>query len=434
MDARQVAFNVLEEVDKGAYFNLALSSNIGILEPMQRRFATALCFTVLENRGRIDYVISVFTGKKPIKRAVKNILRIGVCQLMYFESVPVSAAVNESVKLTNYAGKHQLKGFVNAVLRKVADNLGNIEYPDEEKQPLKFLSVMYSYPEWLAQKYTDEYGFEFAQDMLAYSGEPGLTCVRPNKLKITKEEFEAKLQFEYEYGRFCEDAYYIKNITSVAELPMFKSGMLAVQGESSMLIALATDVKKGHSVLDLCAAPGGKSALLAQSEPAKLVSCDLHPHRVELMTNDFERLGVKAEVLCADATEYREEWKESFDRVLVDAPCSALGLLYRKPDIKHKKTPEDLQSLPEVQLKILQNAAKYVKPGGKLVYCTCTINRSENDRVIEKLADDTFEPADLKAYMPDILAPRCSHSLQLYPHLDGIDGFFVAVWQKRGEI
>ncbi len=432
MNSRQVAFNVLEEVDKGAYFNLALNANIGKLEEqVERRFAGALCFTVLENRGRIDYVISIFTDGKSIKRAVKNVLRIGVCQLMYFESVPVSAAVNESVKLVSYAGKRQLAGFVNAVLRKVSENLGCFEYPSEEQEPIKFLSVMYSYPEWLAKKYVDEYGFEFAQDMLSYSAEPGLTCVRPNSLKIKKEEFESKMRFEYDFGRFSQRAYYIRNITAVAELSMFKSGKMCVQGESSMLVVAAADIKKGDKVLDICAAPGGKSALAWEYEPGELVSCDLHPHRVELMKKEFERLGVDAQAICSDALVLNEDWIERFDRVIVDAPCSALGLLYRKPDIKYKKQPEDMQTLPQIQSKILEIASKYVKKGGKLIYSTCTINRKENDEVVKKFTDETFVPMDLKQFLPDILAPRCTGSIQLYPHLDGIDGFFIAGFEKK---
>ncbi len=432
MNSRQVAFNVLEEVDKGAYFNLALNANIGKLEEqVERRFASALCFTVLENRGRIDYVVAMFTDGKSIKRAVKNVLRIGVCQLMYFESVPVSAAVNESVKLVSYAGKRQLAGFVNAVLRKVSENLGCFEYPDEEKDPVKFLSVMYSYPEWLAKKYIDEYGFEFAQDMMSYSAEPGLTCVRANLRKIDKDEFESKMRFEYDMGRFSQRAYYIRNITAVAELDLFKSGKLCVQGEASMLVVEAADIQKGDKVLDICAAPGGKSALAWEYEPSELVSCDIHPHRVELMNKEFSRLGVEAQTVCADALELKQDWVERFDRVIVDAPCSALGLLYRKPDIKYKKQPEDMEALAEIQQKILQNASKYVKKGGKLIYSTCTINRKENDEVARSFADESFVPMDLKQFLPAILAPRCSGSIQLYPHLDGIDGFFIAGFEKK---
>ncbi len=437
MKSRKIAVEILAEVEEGAYLNLAVKKHLKGLEEQKRRFAAALVYTTLENLLRIDYVIDYFAKANRIHRYVRNVLRIGVCQLMFFESVPVSAAVNESVKMIAASKKRQLKGFVNAVLRNVAEHLGEVAYPAREQDPAGFLSIMYSYPRWIAQMYIKEYGFDFAWEMLSYHKPEAYTSIRINHLKADKESLQRKLEgrgLHFIPGQYVSDCLYIKNISSVDELDLYRKGLLTVQGESSMLVCRAADVQPGDRVLDVCAAPGGKTAYLAERQPAYLQAWDLHEHRVQLMQENFTRLGVNAEVMVQDATVLRKDAIKQFDVVLVDAPCSALGLLYRKPDIKFSKTDEDLQEIVQTQKNILKVCAEYVKPGGTLIYSTCTINRQENEEnfqwFLQKCSD--FEADGLLGGLPEQLIGRVkAGGLQLFPHLDGVDGFFIAKARRK---
>ena len=437
MKQRQLALKILGEVEEGSFLNLALKKQLKGLSEQDRRFVAALLYTTLENKGRIDYVIDSFTSGKRIHKLVRNVLRLGVCQLMFFETVPESAAVNESVKLVEKSPKRQLKGFVNAVLRNIAQNLGKIEYPSQEAEPAKYLSIMYSYPLWLAERYLGAYGFDFAEAMLSYHKKAADTCVRVNRLKTTRQELLAKLEgrgYQFHEGEYIPDCFYIRNIVGVDELDLFQKGLLAVQGEASMIVAEAAQVRPGQAVLDACAAPGGKSAYLAQFAPGRLVCMELHEHRALLMQENLSRLGVEAECRVWDASKILEEQIEAFDRVLIDAPCSALGLLYRKPDIKYTKHPEEIQMLAETQRAILSACAQYVKPGGRLIYSTCTISQEENDQNIDWFLEHNrqFFQVNLAAVLPERLMSRAREGrLQLFPHLDGIDGFFLAVLERE---
>ncbi len=437
MKQRQLALKILGEVEEGSYLNLALKKQLKGLPEQDRRFVAALLYTTLENRGRIDYVIDGFTAGKRVHKFVRNVLRLGVCQLMFFETVPQSAAVNESVKLMEKSPKRQLKGFVNAVLRSIAENLGKIKYPSIEMEPARYLSVLYSYPLWLAEKYIAEYGFDFAEAMLSYHKKAADTCVRANRLKTTGSQLLAKLEGRgliCRPGTYIEDSFYIRNIAGVDELDLFKKGLLAVQGEASMVICEAAQVQPGQAVLDVCAAPGGKSAYLAQFAPGRLASWDLHEHRVALMRENFARLGVRAECCVRDAGVFYPEEQEGYDAVLIDAPCSALGLLYRKPDIKYAKQPDEIATLMQVQREILSACAQYVRPGGRLIYSTCTISKEENSGNMDWFlqSHQEFREVNLAAALPQHLMNRARGGrLQLFPHLDGIDGFFLAVLEKE---
>ncbi len=430
-DARATALKVLEDVTKdGAFLNLSLKKRLPGLGEQDRRFCTRLITVTLENLIRIDYVIDAFTEGKRIHRQIRDILRIGVCQLMYFDSVPKSAAVNESVKLCAASPKRQLKGFVNAVMHSIADGLDTLKYPPRGTDEAKYLSVIYSYPEWLVKKYIADYGADFTEAMLSYDREP-LTCVRINGLKVSKKA-AAKLaaRFEAVPGRYSASANYIKNITAVDALPEYADGRITVQGEASMLVVEAAGIREGDAVLDVCAAPGGKTAYAAQFSPSRLLAGELHPHRAELMRKNFERLGVEAKISVADASVPDPALYGCFDRVIIDAPCSALGLLYRKPDIKYSKSADDIDSLISVQGEILETCSRYVRPGGRLIYSTCTIDKRENDGNIDAFLQRhaEYREDDLAALLPSLPKERIRGGrIQLFPHLDGIDGFFIAV-------
>jgi len=339
--------------------------------------------------------------------------------------VPSSAAVNESVRLAEKNGKRQLKGFVNAILRKVSQNLGKIKYPDAGEDLIEYLHIMYSYPRWLCEKYVTDYGRAQAEAMLEYEGDNALTCMRLNKFKRSLPPEGS------EPGRYLDDAFYIRGAYDIERMPLLKKGEITVQGEASMICVRASGIKKDDNVLDVCAAPGGKSAYAAWfARGGSVTSLDLHAHRVELIKNTAERMGIpNIAARQADAAVFMEEYEGRFDVVLADVPCSALGLLYRKPDIKLFKNAEDITSLAEVQRSILSVCARYVKSGGVLLYSTCTIDREENERNVEWFLEKEkgFRLDDLKNYIPEALMHRAGGGmLQLFPHIDKIDGFFIA--------
>ncbi|MEG0256746.1 MAG: 16S rRNA (cytosine(967)-C(5))-methyltransferase RsmB [Christensenella sp.] len=431
MNARQAALEIVSNVLKNkSYLNLegkrVLSASWSVED---KRFITALANTTIENLFRIDYVLKQFITAKRVHTVIMNILRIGACQLLFFESVPVSAAVNESVKLVEKTGKRQLKGFVNAILRNVSKNFGNITYPDRDEAPIDYFNVFYSYPKWLCEKYISEYGEDQAEQMMSYTGNRSLTCMRLNRLK------GGAVPEEYLPGLYCEDAFYIKGMTSVEKMPLFRDGDISVQGEASQVTVCAAGIKPDDTVLDACAAPGGKSAYASWfARDGKIVCMELHTHRAELMKNNFERMGVKnAEICVADASVYKPEWAEKFDVVLADVPCSALGLLYRKPDIKIFKQKEDIAELVKIQRAILETCSAYVKRGGTLLYSTCTIDRDENENNIREFLarHNDFAEDDLSAWLPGGLKDRTDNGmLQLIPHIDSIDGFFIARLKK----
>lgn len=426
MNARQAALDVLSGVlKKRSFLNLELKKVLNKkMTGEDKRFVTALASTTIENLYRIDYVINRFSTAKRIHTIVRNILRLGVAQLLFFESVPSSAAVNESVKLAVSNGKASLKGFVNAVLRNVSQNLGNISYPSQDDFP-NYLHVMYSFPLWLCKKYVLDYGAVQAENIMSYIADNSLTCVR---LKDTQDK---EFLNNYLPGKYCSDAFYIKNASDIENMPLFKNGRLIVQGESSMITVRAAGIAQGDLVLDTCAAPGGKSIYAAQiASQGKIMAFDLHSHRVELMKKNIERMKISnITVDVADSTLYNPEWESFFDVLIIDAPCSALGLTHRKPDIKILRNEADIAPLIEIQRALLNNCSRYVKPGGKLLYSTCTINRNENEENVRWFLDNNsnFNTDDFKNDIPEALMYRVKDGMmQLLPNIDGIDGFFMA--------
>jgi 16S rRNA (cytosine967-C5)-methyltransferase len=430
LNARQAALDILSGVLKNkSSLNLELKRALrGSMSAEDRRFAAALASTAIENLYRIDYALKQFVTAGRVHTVIRNILRLGACQLLFFESVPESAAVNESVKLARQAGKGRLTGFVNAALRNMAANLGGVRWPGRADLA-EYLHIMYSYPKWLCEKYIREYGGRQAEDMVSYRGDPSLTCVRRNG--------PAALPEEWERGRYCEDARYIRNVGDIARMPQFVRGEIAVQGEASMICVRAAGIRPGDAVLDACAAPGGKSCYAARfAARGSVTALELHEHRVRLIEATAARLGVSnLRAVAADAAVPMPEYREAFDVALVDAPCSALGLLYRKPDVKLFREEGDLPRLAALQRRILDCCAEYVRPGGVLLYATCTVDRMENDDVVDAFleAHGDFSGDDLKNETPAGLADRARRGrIQLFPHMDGIDGFFIARMRKHG--
>lgn len=442
-NARSTALQILSKVTReGSYSNLAVKEvlkNIELSE-VDKRLATQIAYGVLENLMYIDHALSRYLHEKP-DDALMNILRIGAYQLLFLSKIPESAAVNESVILCIRTGRESKRGFVNAVLRKIAKDKNNILLPDKETQPEKYLSIKYSYPLWLVEKWSAEYGFEFTEKMVSYRPRQKGICIIPNPLKISIPEWEAYLNskgMQYEKGEWSPECYYVKGYGDLATDEMYLSGKVSSIGEAAALVARITDPKKGTMVIDACSAPGGKSMLMAQitGGEAEIIAFDIHPHRVQLVEKNARRLGyyrVTAQV--HDAVELKKGLAGRAGAVLVDAPCSGLGVTDSKPDIKLTKSPESITELAKLQSQILDTCAKYVAPGGTLVYSTCTIIKEENKEIIKTFLQNNpkFELADLSAYVPESFdKSRLSDGwLQLFPHMDHIDGFFIAKLKRR---
>lgn len=421
MNARRQAQLALKRLDSGGYSNLLASELFGALDKRDRAFATTLLYGVIERRITLDYYISKLSsvGIKKLDREVLNALRLGIYQIMFLESVPDSAAVNESVKLVKNGRNPQLGGFVNAVLRSFLRKKGKIPLPTDR---LLKKSVELSCPAELIAKLEREYGEKEADGFLRRSLEKPPIFVKTNTVRVSPTELVKRLADEgiaASVSRLDDEVLTVSG-EGLFETKAFSDGLLHVEDISSVMAAKRLGAKKGESVLDLCAAPGGKSFTLAEcmGNEGELISCDIHKSRVELIKDGARRLGLEIiKPALNDATIYNPALG-IFDRVLCDMPCSGFGVISRKPEIKYKSL-DDIKELPRINLGILDAAAKYVRRGGILQMCTCTLNRDENDCVAEQFLKRHAEFAC--EYIGTTLGE------------DGGDGFFTAGFKRAGE-
>jgi 16S rRNA (cytosine967-C5)-methyltransferase len=443
---REAALKIICDIDKkGAYSNIALNKyfkghDYRILD---KAFITDMVYGTLKWKLTIDFFVEKFSSVKIKKLSpwILNILRLGIYQLIFTDKIPESAACNESVKLAKKYGHMASSRYVNAVLRNIARNRDNIEYPDRMKDIEGYLSVKYSHPQWMVNGWLNRFGEEFTEGLLISNNETPPFIVRVNTLKISCDELIAELKnkgFEAKRTRYMDDALVIENPASVFESETYKQGCFQVQDESSMLVGRVLGSKPGEFVMDVCSAPGGKSTYIAQMMGNKgdVLARDVHEHKIALIDEAKKRLGldiIKTEVF--DATLFDKELEGKADRVLVDAPCTGFGIIRRKPDIKWSRNLEDKREIIKLQEKILDTSSKYVKPGGVLVYSTCTIEREENEEVVENFtkANREFDLEDISNYLAEGFCKETAKKgyIQLYPHIDGTDGFFIARMRRR---
>lgn len=443
---REIALKVLFDVnEKQAYSNISLNKHLEAydLKKVEKSFITELVYGTIQWRLTIDWIIQKFSSVKLKKMSpwILNILRLGVYQIMYLDKVPESAACNESVNLAKKYGHSTTSRFVNAVLRNLVRNKENIEYPDREKDFENFLCIKYSHPEWMVKNWIKRFGNDFTEALLISNNKLPDFSIRVNTLKLTKaqliEQFDQN-NIEYMDGKYIEDALILKNPSGISKMEVFKQGYFHIQDESSMLVGGILDPKPGELVMDVCSAPGGKATHLAQlmGNKGTVIARDIHKHKISIINDTAKRLGIdiiKAEHF--DATIVDENYLNRVDKVLVDAPCSGLGIINRKPDIKWSRTIEDKKGITEIQIKILKTAAEYVKGGGTLVYSTCTIEWEENEGIIKEFlkSNKEFYLEDLTPFIPSkiIKATAKEGYIQLLPSIDEIDGFFIARLKKR---
>lgn len=434
MKVREAAYLSLERCDKTDKFsNLELDSAIKKygFEGSDRAFFTTLVYGVIERRITLDYVIGVYSSKpiEKIEPKLRNILRLGAYQILFLSRTPDSAAVNESVELAKYHTHKGTASFVNAILRSISREKSNIPMPKEGSD--EYLSVKYSLPEWLISMWRDNYGSEKTEKLLNGMKVAPFITLRVNTLKITREELIEKLKndgIDSSLSEKCDSAVVLNSNVPISELSPMHEGLCFVQDEASQLCVKAVGAKAGETVIDTCSCPGGKSfgIALEMKNEGKLTSLDLHESKLSLVDRGAEKLGINIlSTAVHNGTKPKEDLLGTADRVLCDVPCSGLGVIAKKPDLRHK-SPDDISRLPEIQYKILCNGAMYLRSGGTLVYSTCTLNKAENEEVAERFLSEhpEFSPCGDGMY-------EGKPMMTFFPDEHGTDGFFVAKFIKK---
>jgi 16S rRNA (cytosine967-C5)-methyltransferase len=435
--ARKAAFRVLNRVEGGdAYADILVMKETEGLPALDAALATEIAYGVLRWKIRLDYTIDLFASikAKKLEHRVLNAIRIGAYQLLFLDRVPPSAAINESVKLLRKDGPKK-SGFVNAVLRKIDSERAAVALPDSGN-PDRRISIACSHPEWIVKRWVERYGEEEAEALCKANQEVPPKVVRVNTLKATREKLIEELAaqgYEANTGRYSPFAVEVKG---GAPLDAFDPGYY-IQDEASQLVSLLVSPSPGSSVLDACSAPGGKTTHMAQlmENRGSIMALDKHASRLEAVKRSAARLKVKIiKTLEADAALPLPFAKESFDYILVDAPCSGLGVVRRSPDIKYRRSAEDIKRLALTQGVLLDNLARYLKKGAVLVYSTCTFEPEETDEAVKGfLGRNTgFALEDAASVLPGSCAGLVDEKgfFRSFPHRHGVDGFFGARMRK----
>ena len=440
MKARELALKVLLDIEENNnYSNIAINKhfkNVN-LNNQDRGLATELIYGVVENKYYLDYIIDKLSKIKCKKMNiyVKILLRMGIYQILLLNSISDYAAVNETVSLVKKYDKRS-SGFVNAILRNVIrqkDTIGEVDLKDDK---IMYLATRYSYKPWMIKNWINNFSEEFTEDLLEANSEKPSVYLRTNTLKISRDSLIEKLKSE---GINCsivptiDEAIRVENLKNIENNQLFKDGMFTIQDISSMMVGKVMNPKENSLVLDVCSAPGGKTTHLAtlMNNTGKVVSRDIFDHKLKLIQSTVDRLGLtNVEVQSFDASVLDEESIDKFDYVLADVPCSGLGIIRRKPEIKYKEKAE-LKDLPKIQKDILKNASKYVKVGGTLIYSTCTIQDNENIEVIKDFLDNNnnFKLVPINEVKVD-LDNQDNGYLKIYPNIHDIDGFFIAKLER----
>ncbi|MGG3572045.1 16S rRNA (cytosine(967)-C(5))-methyltransferase RsmB [Bacillus gobiensis] len=443
MNVRDVALDALLKLEQNqAYSNLLLQSVIKQKEMINtdRALLTELVYGTLQNQLALDFMLAPFVKKpKKVDQWVRNLLRLSLYQMVYLEKIPDRAVFYEAVEIAKNRGHKGTASFVNGVLRSIQRE--GVPSFDDIKDQVKRLAIKTSHPEWLVQKWMNSYGYEQTEKICHIHLVPPKQTLRVNQLKTDKETLMQELHeegYQVAEGDLSPNAIKLEKGT-IANSRFFKEGYVTIQDESSMLVARALGVEAGETVLDACAAPGGKSTHMAEmmNNTGHILSLDLHKHKMKLINQAAERLDLDiVETRQMDAREAAMSLaKESFDKILVDAPCSGYGVIRRKPDVKYSKTPDDSERLAEIQASILNSVSGTLKKGGTLVYSTCTMDPTENEQVIHAFLKEhpEFEvDSALKDRLPKKVENYCNDGrIQLLPHYFGTDGFFICSMKRK---
>ena len=438
-DARDAALEALLQMErKGAWSDGSLkriTAQAG-LDGRDAALCTRLTYGVVQNRTLLDHYIDSWCSQRAVRLepVVADVLRLGIYQILFMDKVPDRAAVHETVELVKRRGKTRAAGMVNAVLRKcVASKNALPSLP--QKDTAARLTVQYSHPRWLVERLTSLVGEREAEAFLRLDNEPVPTAIQTNTLKTTPDALAEELRaagVELRVHPWLEGCFEVTGTGDLERLLAFAEGRCTVQDAAARLAAVTADPQPGDRVLDVCAAPGGKSFAMAMlmGDRGDILSCDIHPHKLKLIESGAARLGITiVRTALADGRERHAAWVEQADVVLADVPCSGLGIIRKKPDIRWKD-PALLAQLPPIQSAILDNAAGYVRPGGVLVYSTCTVLPEENGGVAEAFLAVHPEFTKEEFTLPGI--GKCDGDVTLWPQRHGTDGFYICRMRRRG--
>ncbi len=432
---RGIAIKVLNRVERtDSYLDKLVTNELrsGELGDQDKGLLNEIVTGVVRWQMKLDWVLNGFyRGNFPKADVnVKNAMRVALYQMMFLDRVPHHAAVNESVEFVKRLRGEKYAGVVNGVLRNIQRHLGEIRYPDKDENLVHHLSVFHSHPIWMVKRWVERLGNEEAEKLLVANNEKPPLTVRINKTRINPAEFIKLLEkegIEFEPSPYLDHYLRLKGSGGMAQVDMFRKGYFSIQDESAGLAGKLLDPQQGERIIDLCSGPGGKSMHIAEimNNTGEVISVEKYVSRADLVRNSAERLGLGSiKMLTEDAHDLETKIA---DRVLVDVPCSGLGVLRKKPDIKLKRESTEIPKLTQIQYKLLEKAATLTKPGGILVYSTCTIEPEENDIVVQRFLENhkEFTLDDPTSFVSkDFVTPR--KTVETYPHIHRMDGSFAA--------
>ena len=448
---REIILTILVKIDsKQGFINILLNEALdkNKISTRDAAFVNEITYGVIRNRNKLDWALSQFSTK-PLSEAsalIKNILRMGVYQLLFLDKVPDYAACNESVQLAKKYGNPGVAKFVNGVLRNIIRNRENIRWPDKEKEAALYISTIYSHPLYIVERWLKRFGFVDTVKMCRANNKIPPLAIRTNTLKISRSDLKKILEKEnikIREGIFTEEALYVKGLSNITKFPAYREGLFQIQDEASILVSHLLDPLPGESLIDVCSAPGGKTTHLAQlmANKGSLLAMDSNKLRLLTVKNNCRRLGIDiVRTRQNNGTILAKKYLETADKVLIDVPCTGLGVLRRKPDLRWQDyDAKRFEKLTKLQGEILNTASCYLKTGGKLVYSTCSTEPEENEEIVSKFLEERpdFELEDpgrflkerkLEAYVSDRHKKR--KFIQIYPGLSNLDldldGFFMA--------
>ncbi len=411
---------------------------------LDRAFASELVFGAIKWKLTLDWIIAQFS-RLPAGRIsvpILNILRMGVLQMLFMDKVPVSAACNESVRLAKKYGNPGSVSYVNAILRNISANRDSITYPEKDKDPSGYLSVRYSHPLWLVKEWLQEFGQDFTEQFLECNNGGAPFTVRINTKTTDRQGLIDMLNSQgagASPGLYADEAVLIDKPSVFYKTGFYREGRFYIQDEASIVVSKLLRPLPGNLVIDVCSAPGGKATHIAElmGNRGRIIAMDIQSNRLELVKQNADRLGMDIiEYEVKDASQSDERYRNKADRVLADVPCTGYGVLRKKPEIKWNRGPGDSNELQKLQLRILQAASEQLKPGGLLVYSTCTVGAAENEDVVRSFLNNNrhFRFSGFKDELPAALRSKNSSDdgmLHLYPNTDGTDGFFIARFTKE---
>jgi 16S rRNA (cytosine967-C5)-methyltransferase len=438
---RGIAVKILNRIERtDSYLDKLLDVELRSdeLNDLDKRFLTELTHGVVRWKTRLDFIIEQFCKNKFAMQDpnIRNAMRVALYQILFLSKIPHAAAVNEAVEFVKKIRGQKAANLVNAVLRNIIRNLNKLPTPDHETDPVQYLSIMYSHPSWMVKRWVDRYGLYETEQLLSANNERPTIVVRANTLKTTADElvklFEER-NIRNTRSKYLENFIKVGHLSGIYNLDLFEKGYFSVQDESSGLVVKLLDPKPGETVIDLCSAPGGKTTFIGElmKNQGKIIAVDKYEHRLNLVKQSCERLGVEnVEFIPKDALEVDVE---QADKVLVDAPCSGLGVIQKKPDIKWQRELSDIRNLAKTQIELLEKASKLVKNGGVIVYSTCTIEPEENIEVVKEFLSrhPEFKIDDARNYLPSDIV-NGEGCMETYPHKHDMDGGFAVRLIKVG--